>query len=86
MTRYQIIYQDGSYSVYGTSKFHSIAAFCEKFFGGVCQFPNEVEQIRRLRADNKPSADIIDFDVLVGEKKAVTYTYGMRLRGFSPGC
>lgn len=74
MTRFQVIYLDGSYTVYGTKKFGVFAEFCRVFFKWACAFPAEVWQIRKLQPGVTPARDIDDFDAMIdsiskGEEK-----------------
>ena len=65
MTRFQVIYGDGSYTVYGTEKHGTFPLFCEAFFKYACAFPYEVTQIRKLSGMQTPSRDIENFDEMV---------------------
>lgn len=67
MKRFQVIYDDGSYTVYGTEKYNTFQAFCEAFFAFACAFPYEVAQIRKLSPMNTPARDIEDFDKTIEE-------------------
>lgn len=69
MTRFQVIYGDGSYTVYGTEENCTFPLFCEAFFKHACTFPYEVAQIRKLSGMQTPSGDIKDFDKIVASSK-----------------
>lgn len=65
MTRFQVIYEDGSYTVYGTENYRTFPSFCEAFFKYACAFPYEVAQIRKLSGMQTPTRDIEKFDELI---------------------